>query len=65
MTLGAALALVAGGLAVAVAGAIAAMAGLMLPGGVGAALSTAGEALSWLRLVVVAASVLGVLRARE
>ena len=65
VTVGAVLTLVAGGVTVAAAGAIAAMAGMSLPEGIGGALSSSADVLGWLRVIIVAAAVLTVLRSGD
>lgn len=57
--------LIAAVVALTAAGAVAAAAGAELPSTVGAALSTAGDVLGWVRFVVVAVLAAGVLRTRE
>ena len=57
--------MIAAGLGTACAGAIAGAAGVELPAGVGGALSYATDMLGWLRLVILALLVVGVMRARE
>jgi hypothetical protein len=63
--IGGVLALVLGALALAGAGAAAAMAGLEMPNGVGGALASAGDVLGWVRLGLVAVLGYCVLKVRE
>jgi hypothetical protein len=63
--IGGMLGLVAAGLALAVAGTVAAALGAELPRGLAGALASAGEILGWARWVVVAALVYGVVKIRE
>jgi len=65
MELGMVLVLLAAGLGIAGAGAIAGLVGAELPERLGMALGVAGMALGWVKVAVAAALVVGVARARE
>jgi hypothetical protein len=63
--LGLVLGMVAGGLGLAAAGAVASVAGVQLPAGVAGALAVAGAVLGWGRILIAAAVLYGVVTAAE